>query len=355
MAGRAIGGAATALALAALALATGCGKKDDAAGRPAGGAGQAAGAAAGGPPAKGTGRVRVAVSVDWEGAYLTEDGLDGLDGFRERNPDVPLTHFISAAYFTKPGVDREKAAATIGEAIGPRDEVALHVHAWRSLVEAAGVPYRATPSFLAAELMAFPDGDQGFEVELAAYTAAELRTLIATSRRLLEDGGLKVAPHFRSSGWMGTPVVLEAVRAEGFTTDSSSTDPSWLDGALAGAALPGRLREIWPKVDRTTQPFVVETPAGELLELPMSAAMADYLEPAEMVEHLRWALAELDRQPDRDVFVHLGFHQETASEFAPRVEKALAEVRPAFGQQLVFETVGQTAAAARVQLGREAR
>src|SRR5215213_3511846 len=49
----------------------------------------------------GKGRVVVALTIDWEGAYLSTEGLEALDELRKGLGPVPLTHFVSAAYFTK--------------------------------------------------------------------------------------------------------------------------------------------------------------------------------------------------------------------------------------------------------------
>ena len=60
------------------------------------------------PPANG--RIVVALTIDWEGAYVSPDGLDALDEFRRALGPAPLTHFVSAGYFTK---DRPDPAAAV--------------------------------------------------------------------------------------------------------------------------------------------------------------------------------------------------------------------------------------------------
>jgi hypothetical protein len=294
--------------------------------------------------------LRVAISVDWEGAYLSPEGLDALDAFHAAAPNVPLTHFITPGYFTKPGADAAQIAQTIKDTLRPGDEVALHIHAWRSLVTAAGVTYRDKPSFLKPQLMSFEDGDQGFEVELAAYTTEEIQKILTTAKGLLEKNGLEVAPHFRSGGMSGGPNVMAAVAASGFTTEASGMSSEWLtDALLDGTVLAARTREVWPTFDKTTQPYLVPTPSGELLELPISGGAADYVSAKDLAGHLRWGLGKLE--DGKDVFVHVVFHQENAAQFAPRVEQAIAEVRGEPGaERMVFETVTQTAAAARAAL-----
>jgi hypothetical protein len=320
-------------ALALLAALAACGRSD--------------GTSASGPPA-----VRIAISIDWEGAYLQPESLDALDQFRKDNPGVPLTHMLNAAYYTKPGAEAADATREIRLAVQKGDEVGLHVHAWKSLLTAAGVAPRSGPSFLSmsGERFAFDD-DSGFDVDLAGFSVAELRAVMAKSRQILEAEKLAVGPTFRAAGWLATPNVLEAARAEGFTVDASATDPAWFDEEEV-AVLRRRLAELWSRVDQTTQPFWIETPAGRILEMPDTGAMADYLTVPEIQGHVERAAASLASAGKRPVFVHLGFHAETAEEFAPRLSQALSVLR-ARNTPMVFETLSRSADAARRALEAE--
>jgi len=80
------------------------------------------------------------------------------------------------------------------------------------------------------------------------------------------------------------------------------------------------------------------------------AAPADYVTADEMTGHVRAALARLSDEPGRDVFVHVGFHQETAARYAGRVERALTRLKALEDDRLVFETLSASAAAARTAL-----
>lgn len=291
--------------------------------------------------------VHVTVSVDWEGAYFDQEALDAMDRFRTRYPGVPLTHFLNAAYYTKPGVDPIDPSREMKLAIKPGDGVGLHIHMWKTLVEAAGVKFRDGPSFLSAEgeLLEFED-DIGFDVDPSAYTVEELRKVIGKSREILENEHFELEPLFRAGGWIGTPNVLEAVRAEGFTIDSSATDPDWLDGEDSQVQLQKRVREVWPNIDQTSQPFVIDTPAGEVLEMPDTGALADHMSAEDMVSHVTAAHSRAANSPQRPIFVHLGFHAETAHHFLPALEQALDTLKK---QKVAmrFETLSASAEAAR--------
>ena len=169
-------------------------------------------------------KVRIAVSVDWEGSHLHRRNLDAMLAFREALPEVPLTHFLNAAYFLKEDADSGKVAAKMRSVIRPGDETGLHVHAWRSLVEAAGVTFRNGPTFWGEQLALYKiGGDVGHEVELGAYTVAEIRAMLRESKRILTGAGFVPSGSFRAGGWMGCERVLEAIRAEGFSMSEFMT------------------------------------------------------------------------------------------------------------------------------------
>ena len=291
--------------------------------------------------------VVVALTIVWEGDDLAPEGLDSLEELRRVLGAVPLTHFVSPAYFTKDSPD-PGARETLTQALHTGDELAVHLHAWRSLAKASGVEPKLSPSFLTGtdEVLAFEDGDAGFDTDLDVYTVPELRHLVRTARALLQQTWFPISTTFRAGGYLATPKVLQAIADEGFTVDSSAVDHRHLDQPVTNA-MPMRLAEIWPTVDTRTQPFYVETPSGPMLEMPI-AAIADYATADEIAGILTRAHGELAKT-GRDVFVVLAFHLETASQFADRLTDALKAIRSqaAFVSDLRFVTVAQAAALAR--------
>jgi len=300
-------------------------------------------------PAPVKGRVVVALTIDWEGAYLSPEGLDALDELRQKFGQAPLTHFVSAAYFTKTTPD-PTTVASITQAVRKGDELAVHLHAWRSLAKASEVEPKLSPSFLTGtnKLLEFEDGDVGFDTDLDAYSVPELRTLLRTSRRLLEQTHLPISKTFRAGGYLGTPKVLQAIREEGFTVDSSATDYRQLDEQI-NEVLPNRIKAIWPNVDTLTQPFQV--PGTQLVEMPI-AAFADYATAAEIVAIFEAAHVRLRKDPGRDVFVVLGFHLETAADFAGRLDEAMQQLRARreLVDGLLFATIETAAERARTTI-----
>jgi hypothetical protein len=297
--------------------------------------------------------VHVAISVDWEGGFLLPESLAALEAFRRDNPGVPLTHMLNAAYYTKPGAVAADVTREIRRAVRDGDDTGLHIHGWKTLVVAAGVKPLDGPSFLSPStgLIAFQD-DIGFDLDLTAFTVADLRAIMKKSRAILEGQGLAVGPSFRAGGWIATPGVLEAARAEGFTIDSSAIDPAWLDEKEV-AALRRRLADVWRRVDQTTQPFWIDTPAGKILEMPDTGAAADYLSVVEIQQHVERA-ATATVAAGKPVFVHMVLHAETADEYAPRLGQALSVLR-ARSTPMVFETLSDSAEVARRALEGQGR
>jgi hypothetical protein len=249
-------------------------------------------------------------------------------------------------------------AATISRAVRKGDELALHLHAWKSLALAGGLPPKLAPSYLTGtdKLLEFEDGDVGFDTDLDAYSVPELRVLLRTSRLLLEPTHIRVSRSFRAGAYLGTPKVLQAIREEGFTVDSSATDARQLEEPTADA-LPRRVKAIWPGVDSTTQPWLVRAQGGgssaaagstELLEIPV-AALADHASTEEMVAIVEAAYARLQKDPGRDVFVVLELELEIAHDYGGRIGDAVEKLRAhrELADHLVFATIASAAERAR--------
>ena len=292
-------------------------------------------------------KVHVSVSVDWEGRDLSAENIKAFGDFRDAHPDVPLTQFINAAYFDKPGADVEQVAANIRKALKPHDQLGLHIHPWKSFVEAAGVAFRSEPTIWGVERPERKDWpDPGHDVVIEAYSVGELQKLVSHSGKVLAANDFLISTSFRAGAWLAGVHVLEAIRREGFVVDSSATDTKW-HTKIAQFALPQMIRDIWPNVTSETQPFFISTPAGDILEMPDTGALADYVTAEQMVGHISDAVKRLDAH---DLYVHIGFHQETAATYIDRVIQALTTVKDKHAQYLVFETLEQAAESARGNL-----
>lgn len=292
-------------------------------------------------------RVVVAVTVDWEGAFLSEEGLARLDEFREEFPGVPITHFICPAYFTKQAETLAEDTAAIKRRVLPGDEVGLHVHPWHSLVERAGVPLRNTPNIYGDDepLMDFDDGDRGYEVALSAYTGQEIEAIVTTGKKLLEDAELGPVSSFRAGGYVGSPTMMAALGRAGLRIDSSASFYGWFNESRG--AFQNLIRGNWPNVRELTQPYEVSTNAGSVLEVPNSGGFVEYVSSEEMEDHMARARERSRELGGEPVYVNLGFHQETAAEYADVLSDAISVFRAENPKVLEFSTVSKIAESVR--------
>lgn len=287
------------------------------------------------------GSVIVTMTVDWEGAFLSEAGLQAMESFRADWPKMPLTHFICPAYFTQGG-DEVELGAKLKSQLHEGDEIALHLHAWFSLAKAAGLTPRKGPNFYADDspLMSFDHGDQGYEVALDAYEPAELTSLVKSSLQLFEEHKLGVPTAFRAGGYTATPKVLAAVRSAGLTVDSSATWADWFEESQG--RFQEELRRRWPNIEELTQPYGIDTSAGVIIEVPNTGSFSEYATADEMLGHLQRALARSQAE-DKPIYVDFGFHQETADEYIAAIGDALYNFRSENPGALEFSTVTKVA------------
>jgi len=275
------------------------------------------------------GRVRIVVSVDWEGKDLQPANLRSMRNFRRDHPDIPLQHFLNAAYYTKIQADAAQITKSIKSVLLRGDEHGLHIHAWRRLVESAGVKFRTSPSFVMDGYMIADCAiDCGQEIALTGYTTAELRKIIARSNEILQREGFNRPKSFRAGGWQADDNVLEALAAEGFTLDSSATYAEFLRPSWSKYNLFGFVAKLWSQTTPTSQPYIYKTSSGlKILELPNNACLSDYMTGSDMLKVFQSNALILKKNPTKDIYLSIGFHQETAAEYLPRLREAIKLIR----------------------------
>ena len=278
--------------------------------------------------------ILVTVSVDWEGRVIDSYDITKMQRFRQALPDVPLLHFLNAAYYTKPGADAVSITKTIRSVLRPQDEIGLHIHGWKSLVEDSGVEFKSGPSWSPwAESCSV---DCGHSVPLWAYGKEQLVRIIKRSHQILVAQGFTQPISFRAGGWMASQRVIDALVATGFHYDSSAVPTHHFRDRLSGYKLPSWIKEIWGQLPVTAQPYRHRG----LWEMPDNGCLADYMTDLEMLKVFDANVALWRQDPDQDVYVHFGFHQETASNYIHRVESAIRQIQTvARTQQLPVEFV----------------
>lgn len=275
------------------------------------------------------GKVRIVVSVDWEGDDLQPNNLQAMRDFRRDFPEIPLQHFLNAAYYTKHHADSAEVTKSIKSVLLPKDEHGLHIHAWRRLVEDSGVTFRTSPSFvLEGYTISDCKIDCGQEIALTGYTNAELRKIIAHSIEILNKEGFNRPKSFRAGGWMADDNVLSALAAEGFTLDSSATDAEFLKASWSKYNLYGMVLKLWSDTNPTSQPYIYKTNSGlKILELPNNSCLSDYVTGEDMLKVFQSNAQNLKKNRKKNVYLSIGFHQETAAEYLPHLRDAIKLIR----------------------------
>jgi len=279
--------------------------------------------------------IAVCVSVDWEGRSLLAENLRTIADFRSKHADVPMQHFLNAAYYTREGSNAARTTEAIQQAVLPGDEHGLHVHAWGSLLSAASVGIRSSPTFFdadtqvprAADDWGFYPAEVGYEVPLEHFAVSELQSIVRTSLDILTSQGFRRPVSFRAGGWISGLKVQEAIVRSGLLYDCSAVDPQLTVRRFGDCPLGRLLRGLWHDIGDTSQPYRMRTSQGPLWQIPNNAGLVDYTTVDELLEVFRRNVvySQNSRRPVQ--ILSTGFHQETARRFLSRLDEAIDLMR----------------------------
>lgn len=282
------------------------------------------------------GKMRIVVSVDWEGRDLAPNNLEAMKAFRKDYPDIPLQHFLNAAYFTKKDAEPKAVAEAIRSVLRPDDLQGLHIHAWRSLITAAGVDFRSEPAFRGPLDLAKCTVDCGHDVNITAYSEKEMRRVIRFSLDTLSKHGFERATTFRAGAWQADHKVFRALHAEGITLDSSATDAEYLKEKWGKSLLYPVVGKIWPKTETASQPYAIDIGEGRtMLELPNNGNLADYTNAEINLKAFQKNAELLKANPEKDVYLSIGFHQETAEKYLPGLREGIDAIKKYASEQKI--------------------
>ncbi len=297
--------------------------------------------------------IRMTLAVHWEGRHL--EGVRHIAEARARMlPGVPLTHFVSAAYFARGG-DIEAIVEAMLPAFESHDEVALHVPAWHSIRGSIHGPDHALVSGADPELVVEYSGitaqaDRGYTCPISAYGRPVIESFIVTSKLLLRPLLLglvtkrrvqveRMLRGIRAGHGMASDVFLAAACATGFAYDASAMDHVWARATAAAADRAGEpfaplwhaWESLWGPTTQTepylgnngmragthgagvhasTPPFfIARSGSARLLELPLGGGVVPPTSPQHVAELVAGAL---DSPPGLPRIVSLAIRQETA-------------------------------------------
>jgi hypothetical protein len=218
----------------------------------------------------------VTMTVDWEGQTLEQGNLDAMRQFRQKFPDIPITHFICPAYFTRVSTLQavEALAAEINSVINEKiDEVALHIHCWYSLMDAAINQHIITPTWNPGndpgEGVPYDppgnDEDYGHDVPFGCYTPAEIASALATGIQLLRKSIKRTGTieSFRCGGWLAGDKVLRVLQQAGLKYEASATPGEFFREVIVKAApadpIYGWVADMWSTKVVTAPDYLVNT------------------------------------------------------------------------------------------------
>jgi hypothetical protein len=270
------------------------------------------------------GSMVIVMTVDWEGREISEKNLRAFSNFRKRYPGIPILQFLNAAYYTKPNANAKEITRKINSVLRPHDEHGLHIHAWKTLVEASGVAFRKTPDLSGSWGLRNCEWDCGHPISLDAYTADEMTKIIRKSVSILTEQGFKKPRSFRSGAWQSGKNVKTALSRTGFYLDSSETVPDFVSPSWGrNSGLVRSIVRLWPKATITQQPYLMNTKPRPVWQLPDNGSLADYTTGDQVLTVLKKNVDAFLENPKPSHWVVIGFHTETAATYLPRVEDAI--------------------------------
>ncbi|MEM9455027.1 MAG: hypothetical protein AAGF11_12675 [Myxococcota bacterium] len=302
-------------------------------------------------------KIHVTLAIHWEGRHL--DGVEYLASARARLlPGVPVTHFVSSAYFARGG-NIETIVEAMLPAFESNDEVALHVPAWRSVRGAAHEPGRTVVVGEDPELIVEYPGitsqiDRGYTLPISGHDKPTIESFIVTSKLLLRPllSELLVRRKLvvermlrgiRAGHGMASDMFLAAACNAGFAYDASGMDSVWARAAgqraeadaERGVEMFAPLWNDWARlwgpqeqadpyfsnrgawigtrgagINANTQPFfIAHCGSSRLLELPLNGGVVPPTNP----EHIAELLSNsLESPPGVSRTLSLAIRQETA-------------------------------------------
>lgn len=309
----------------------------------------------------------VSITVDWEGEHFRDlDDLRTTRGAIQQSlgAAAPFTHFICPTYWLSPEQPVDPARA-IRSAMIEGDEIGLHVHCWRSLVDHAGVEFLSTPDW--------NNDGTGHGVPLGAY-GANAAVILERARRLVQNKLGATVNGFRCGGAMTSDVVYEALMALGFRYDCSAFPPQVVSrGFKRGARgnlrdtlgcrnlIAGFLVDLWgyepvkaiefanslslrgtggQGITPLSQPYWVRSGDRRILEMPGNGGISDYASADYMTKSFDELLA-MARASVEPLYFNIGCHQEGAG----RWKKPLIEFFQGRRRELSSDAVSITTVA----------
>jgi hypothetical protein len=275
----------------------------------------------------------VVVSTDWDDSRFNDTYIQRMETLRDNHPDLRITQFFAPYHYTDPMISDARKAQIDAWVKKQRDqyndELGVHIHGWCHFINTTGVPCKTADTF-------YKDDGTGYTTILAAYSQAEMTTILKGAIAMFQKHELGTPTAFRAGGWTADVKVLRALAATGFVVDSSAVANAakWL-ADWNGYELYDWTTTHWNGIVETSQPYfplqanVAQADPNKalpLLEVPDNGVLVDYVTGEDMV--MIYGLNHPDGGPlAAPTLYQVGFHPpDFSSEFLQRLDMALDEV-----------------------------
>jgi hypothetical protein len=281
-------------------------------------------------------KINLLITVDYEGYNLDPENIAAFIKFREEFPNIKVVHFLNPAYFLQPGADPIFVQKTLQSLIRPGDELGLHIHALKTLLDAASVEFRDPINFWGRKNSVAINGVLGHDVPLSIFTEQEIEKIVKTSIEILSKYGFTDLKSFRAGGWVAPPSVLNAVAKYGIKVDSSPVPAEFIKN-FTGPDSPiyQIVSELWPNAKvGSTSAYEINTAHGKMVQCVNNFCLADWLSAKGAYAEFEDLMNKAYGKSKGAINVVYGGHTETAAEFFPQISKFINNLMYDFPWQL---------------------
>jgi predicted deacetylase len=156
-------------------------------------------------------------SLDWEGIQANKASMDAIEAIRAQSPNLKIVHMFNPRIWNTTKISKSVADSEIvyikDKLAKYGDEVALHMHMFRDMVETAKVTVLTT--------LNWSNRSDGYDTPFSAYSYDDAKTLLNWAVSEFARKGLPRPVTFRAGGWFINSDNLRALKDTGFIIDTS--------------------------------------------------------------------------------------------------------------------------------------
>jgi len=215
---------------------------------------------------------------------MTAEDLAAFEHLTANHPNMRWTHLYNPVAYTQETPLRDEMERFVKQSRANHDaEIGVHLHMYKSLLDAAGVEFVPQPS-LAADAVEGSYDESGYAVPMTRYSRDEIGRMLTFTLKTFHDRELGEPKTF-CAGFYATSLDLQReIAARGFTTSAAAFPPGTQFGseyapswhALSGWDASVMYRTVPYRVSQSTilphgqQPFLLAADHKPLVELPQT-------------------------------------------------------------------------------------